>query len=213
MLDAALNIAGVGTFLDERDIRAGDSITGKIYEAISTATDLVYIISENSAKSPWVKEELTLAKVRRRKDEGFAIFPVLIDQTEPPSAVSDMRYVDMRSWRDPAAYREAMLQLLVALDIEPVLVGTEHVNWWLVNRPRLEAAWRPIRECFLKGATSGLTYAASPVNQAARRYSWIRPPMTSTRSIRSGTGSGATGAGPDGIGVCRLIPRWGRPLL
>src|SRR3712207_5746181 len=78
-LDASLHLAGVTTFLDERDIQVGDSITAKIYEAISTATDLVYIISESSARSRWASEELTAAKVRQRRDEGFRIMPILID--------------------------------------------------------------------------------------------------------------------------------------
>ncbi len=50
-LDAGLAGSGVRTFLDERDIKAGDSIPMKIYEAMEAATHVIYVISENSKNS------------------------------------------------------------------------------------------------------------------------------------------------------------------
>jgi len=49
--------------------------------------------------------------------------------------------------------------------------------------------------------------------QAARRYSWIRPPRTSRRSMwPAGPCPAAIGDGA-GAGTSRLMPRWGRPVL
>src|SRR5205814_1737793 len=65
----------------------------------------------------------------------------------------------------------------------------------------------------VKGAISRVRVRGNEDRQAARRYSWTRPPRMSTRSTRPARASGVTGAGAVGAGTLRSIPRCGRPLL
>jgi hypothetical protein len=116
MIDATLRVAGVSTFLDERDIKVGDQITDRVYDGIPSSTDLLYIISENSLLSEWTKEEFGIAKIRQKQEAGFGIFPVLIDDVTLPVALINVRYADMRKWRDAIQYRKAVLDLLAAID-------------------------------------------------------------------------------------------------
>ena len=147
-IDAALRIAGVSTFLDERDIRVGDSITGRVFHAIDTATEVLYLISANSAQSAWAADELAAAKFRQRSEPGFRILPLRLDDTPVPTVIADLRWVDMRGWRDARQYRVATLDLLAALDVEAPLIGIEHIAWWLTNRDRIRPLWFRIREMY-----------------------------------------------------------------
>ena len=83
-LDASLVLNGVEVFLDERDIKVGESIPARIYDGISKASHIIYVLSNSSVYSSWVNEELDIAKMKQKKDEGFGILPVLIEDIEIP---------------------------------------------------------------------------------------------------------------------------------
>lgn len=148
MIDASLRVASVETFLDQREIRVGDSIIKKVYEGIASATDLIYIVSKNSVRSKWVAEELNAAKVRHREEEGFRILPVLIDPVKPPTEILDLRYIDLCEWRDPAAYRRELLHLLRALEVEPLLTNHREISWWMASRAEIAQFRSGILECY-----------------------------------------------------------------
>jgi hypothetical protein len=147
MIDASLRAAGISTFLDERDIKVGDPITEKIYEGIASATDLLYIISENSIISSWAQEELEVAKVRQKREAGFGILPVLIDNTSLPASLTNVRYADMQNWQDANRYRIAMLDLLRALSVTPSLIDSRQLQWWIQNHAALTMPREKIVAC------------------------------------------------------------------
>jgi hypothetical protein len=148
MIDATLRVAGIATFLDERDIKVGDMITEKIYSGIASSTDLLYVISEHSLASRWTEEELGVAKVRQMEGQGFGILPVLIDSVELPTSLVNVRFADMRNWQDANQYRIASLELLRALGISPHLVNAPQLQWWITNRPKLVTIEEGIAECY-----------------------------------------------------------------
>jgi len=100
MIEASLRVAGAETFLDERDIKVGDSISGKVFDGIASSTELLYIISAESIQSAWAKKELDVALMRHIQEQGFKILPVLIDEVSLPTSLSNVRYADMRRWQD-----------------------------------------------------------------------------------------------------------------
>ncbi len=108
---------GVPYFLDEREIKVGENITVKVYSALERATHVIYVISKNSIKSKWVEEELSVAKMRQLKNQGCLILPLLIDQVNPPSSVTHIKYADFRKWKVKEFYFEALQELLMALGI------------------------------------------------------------------------------------------------
>jgi hypothetical protein len=146
MLDATLTAAGIPTFLDERDIRVGDSFPEKIYEGLENATELLYVVSIHSSKSTWVAEELSIAKVREKEVKGFRILPVVIDNSELPTAIRHIRYADMRQWQDPASYRAATSRLLISLGAQPAPATGALVKWWIKAGPSTAESRRVLHE-------------------------------------------------------------------
>jgi hypothetical protein len=73
------------TFLDEKDIKTGDSIDGSIQSHLKDSDHLLIIISPSSLKSHWVFIEIGGAKAL-----GKRIVPILfhIEPNEVPTAIS-----------------------------------------------------------------------------------------------------------------------------
>lgn len=132
-LDASLLANNVETFLDDREIKIGESIPRKIYDWISSSSHLIYVVSAASVNSSYARDELDAAKTKANSSEDFRILPLLIDKVEPPPAISHIKYADFTDWRDPNAYRREFLELLRAMGVEPRLVGREEVNWYAKN--------------------------------------------------------------------------------
>jgi len=114
-LDASLSINGFKVFLDERDIAIGDSIPAKIYEGISDASHILYVISNASKESLWVQEELDVAKMKQKEKSGFHILPVLIEETEVPFSVKHLKYADFTQWQSELSYLKAFNQIVHSL--------------------------------------------------------------------------------------------------
>ena len=70
---------GVDAWLDEWEIRPGDSLVQRIFpDAIGEADALIVVVSDASVDSPWVREELDAATLRKISD-GTLLIPVILD--------------------------------------------------------------------------------------------------------------------------------------
>jgi hypothetical protein len=90
---AHLKLAGADVWIDEWEVRAGDSIPGKLNEGLSAFDTFVLVWSESAARSNWVREELQSAIQRGIDDEATRIVPVLIDRTPLPPLLAHLRYL------------------------------------------------------------------------------------------------------------------------
>ena len=68
----------VKAWVDEWEINPGDKFAEKIYAAIDKADAVVVILSDKSADSQWVREEIDAAVVRKI-NEGAKVLPVVLD--------------------------------------------------------------------------------------------------------------------------------------
>lgn len=95
----AVAIAGNGfkVWLDEAEIRIGESLIGKIEAGITDATHLVAIISQASVTSRWCQEELRMALTRQIQGRNIAVLPVVVDDCELPGFLQEKRYADFRN--------------------------------------------------------------------------------------------------------------------
>ena len=95
-LAGALHEAGEDVWWDRWEILAGDSLIDKIFEeGLSRAAAFVVVISSESVRSKWVRQELDVATVR--KIEGVTkIIPVVIGDADIPSALRALLWIDMR---------------------------------------------------------------------------------------------------------------------
>ena len=95
-LAKALHNAGEEVWWDQWEILGGDSLIQKIFEeGLAQAAAFVVVLSSESVKSKWVRQELDVATVR--KIEGVTkIIPVVRDNVEIPTALRALLRIDMR---------------------------------------------------------------------------------------------------------------------
>lgn len=109
---------GYAVWLDEWEIKVGDSIIDKMNKGIVESDFLMILLSQNSIKSDWVTVELNAAKMKEMSKKKVFILPVLLEDCEIPALISDKRYADLRT-----SYREGVKELL------KVLEGVKHESW------------------------------------------------------------------------------------
>ncbi len=90
-----LKLTGADVWIDEWEIRAGDSIPGKLNEGLEAFDTFVLIWSQNAVRSNWVRGELETALQRGMADADIRIIPVILDATPLPPLLSRLRYVDI----------------------------------------------------------------------------------------------------------------------
>lgn len=171
MLHASFVGANIESFLDEENIKIGDSIPDKVYEGIDSSTCLIYIISQTSLNSSWVKEELNIAKMREKTDKGFKVLPILIETIELPSSISYVKYGDFREWRNPDSFRKNFLNVLKALDIMPKLVKENELRWFAKYSSKLRECihWLTINTYEMRGGLSNANQDKEAHYMAAKK--------------------------------------------
>jgi hypothetical protein len=107
--------AGLVVWLDEAQLKIGDSILNKISKAISEVDFVAVVISKNSLESNWVKKEISLTLTKEITDSKPIALPVIIDNCDIPFELSDKLYAD---FRDPAEFDNQFAKLLEAMDID-----------------------------------------------------------------------------------------------
>jgi len=86
------------TFFDETDIMPGQSITGRLNDALNRTDMLVLIHSSNSAGSDWVQKEWA-----SMLHMGKPIVVVRLDDTAIPPLLKDIKYVEAKGSFQTAA--------------------------------------------------------------------------------------------------------------
>lgn len=81
-------------WVDEAEIKVGDSLIGKIEEGIENTEYLGVVISSNSNKSEWVTREVRIALSQEICNKKVKVLPILIEDVEIPSFLLDKKYAD-----------------------------------------------------------------------------------------------------------------------
>ena len=92
-----LKRAGVRVWIDEGELRAGDSIIERISNAISEVEFIVALISKDSISSKWCSKELALAVDEGLRQGHVRVLPLRIDDAEMPTALRDVFYIQVDS--------------------------------------------------------------------------------------------------------------------
>jgi len=95
-----LSSKGIKIWVDKREIKVGDSITGKISEGIGQNDYLIIVLSEASVRSEWVKRELNAALMKELKRKSVVVLPLLLEDCDIPHLVADKKYADFRQGYD-----------------------------------------------------------------------------------------------------------------
>lgn len=89
-----LRDSGITVWIDEAEIKVGDSLTQKISKAIEESDFFGLLISHESVNSEWVKKELEIALQREIRERRVVVFPILIEKVEIPAFLRDKHYAD-----------------------------------------------------------------------------------------------------------------------
>jgi hypothetical protein len=106
---------GIDVWIDDVDLRIGESLVEAIGDAISRADYVAVIISNNSIKSGWVKHELQLAMARQVAGNELIVLPIVIEQCELPNYLRDRLYAD---FRDRNNYNNSFARILQTVKSE-----------------------------------------------------------------------------------------------
>lgn len=129
-IQARLTFVGVEAFFDEVSIANGDSIPGRIDEALSATDRFVLFWSKSAADSPWVTTEREAAThiFQGRPEPSFIV--VALDKTELPTTLRHKKYIEgsggdaqliadeIMDFKRPAQRIIALQQVLETLDIQ-----------------------------------------------------------------------------------------------
>jgi TIR domain-containing protein len=96
-LSKELEKFGTKPWIDEREIKPGDSIVELIEKALNTSDFVIVVLSPHAVKSYWVKKELAAALHLEVKKKKKHLIPILIKNCKLPVFLMDKKYADFRS--------------------------------------------------------------------------------------------------------------------
>jgi hypothetical protein len=114
-LASDLRDAGHSVWIDETEILVGDSLIGRIVDAIGNVDFVAAIISKTSTNSHWVQRELELASSREIDERRVIVLPILLDDVYLPGILKGKYYAD---FKEENKYQESFEKLLERLGNE-----------------------------------------------------------------------------------------------
>lgn len=114
-LAVELKKQGIDAWIDEVQLRAGDSLIHTIGSALSQSDYVLAVISRASNQSEWVRRELGVALTREFREKKVVVLPLLLDTYELPPFLSDKLYVDFFHHRDDRLFAIALDRVLRVL--------------------------------------------------------------------------------------------------
>ena len=87
---------GVNCWLDENNIKVGDSIISKISDGLKSSQTMILFVSKKSVVSMWTRKEWQSFLARQLSENNLKILPALLEDCEIPTILSDIKYADFR---------------------------------------------------------------------------------------------------------------------
>lgn len=107
-----LAAAGIQAWVDEAEIRIGDSLLEAISAAIDRSDYVLVVLSKNSVRSEWIQREVEQALAQEIDQKKPVLIPIVVDDVELPHFLRGKRYVDLSK---PRKYADALQDLLAAI--------------------------------------------------------------------------------------------------
>lgn len=83
-------------WVDSWELNVGDSIIGRVQDAIQDSSALLVILSKASVQSEWCKKELSAGLMRELNERRVIVLPVLLEDCEIPIFLREKMYADFR---------------------------------------------------------------------------------------------------------------------
>lgn len=94
MLSNDLKKRGIQVWIDEAELKPGDSIIQKISDVILNVDYVGVILSPSSVKSDWVRKEISIAMSLEIKGKNIEVIPLLYKPCDIPIILRDKLYAD-----------------------------------------------------------------------------------------------------------------------
>lgn len=104
----------VKCWLDEAEMKIGDSLIQKIRDGIDNAQFFVVVLSQNSINAPWVVNELDVAMNLQISGKPLKVLPVMLEECEPPGFLIGKYYGD---FKDESKYLESFMVLVNSIGV------------------------------------------------------------------------------------------------
>lgn len=103
---------GVRYWLDEAEMKIGDSLIQKIREGIDSVDYFAVVLSPDSINAPWVVNELDVAMNYQISGKKIKVLPIMLKECEPPGFLIGKLYADFRNEDN---YVEAFKRLIQSI--------------------------------------------------------------------------------------------------
>lgn len=119
-------------WVDEAEIKVGDSLIRKIEEGIENTEYLAVVISSSSNKSEWVTREVHAALNQEICGKRVKVLPILLENVEPPLFLADKKYADFTSEDKYESGLQMILERLSELpdDVKKTSFSKEEVEFY-----------------------------------------------------------------------------------
>lgn len=94
-LAEALRMEALRVFIDEDQLKVGDSLYSSLNDALDASEFVVFCISSASVKSGWVEREIGGSITKQIKARRKRVLPVLLDDVDTPALLADLVWLDM----------------------------------------------------------------------------------------------------------------------
>ena len=88
---------GFYVWVDEAEIKLGDSLIEKIREGLDRVEYVGVVLSNNSINSEWVKKEIDIAMNQEIEGKKVRVLPLMLEKVDPPSFLKGKLYADFTS--------------------------------------------------------------------------------------------------------------------
>src|SRR5215212_2446211 len=112
---------GLRVWLDDWELKPGDSIPSKINEGLESSRVLVFFMSANALGSEWARLESYTYLFNDPLNKERRLIPLRLDETEPKGTLKQFLHID---WL-PAAREESYPKLLEACRPSPQSAANE----------------------------------------------------------------------------------------
>ncbi len=109
-----LDNQGINYWLDEAEIKVGESLIEKIRDGIDKVDYVVVVLSPNSVSSPWVQREVDVAMNQEIMGRRIKVLPLMYRKCDPPGFLLGKRYAD---FTDDSRYSISLEDLVQSLGI------------------------------------------------------------------------------------------------
>lgn len=104
---------GIQVWLDEQNIKVGESIPERISQGLAESDYFLFVSSKDSVASEWVKKELNSALVTEVEKRAVHVLPIKLDDSKVPGAIADKKYADFST-----SYKTGLAELLRAMGVK-----------------------------------------------------------------------------------------------